>query len=247
MATPRSSGRPLRRGRSLSHICWNQSHLLAGGLQPQFQLAGFAFHQAGDAEAEQPEGFLDEFVSRGEISAEPVDGARFLGGVLDGELAGEGLEVFVADFDMDGLGEEALAFEAGGDVLGLGPEALAKLSAIHGVPLEGFFAADAFDFVPEFEWAIVDAERIVAQGTAEGTDERSEVAGMLLEVPEGEEAGLMKDFFGGGADPVNFADGQFAEEFGFAGLADEGEAVGFLEVAAKFGEEFVGGDADAGG
>ena len=210
-------------------------------------MAGFAFHEAADAEAEEAQRLLDEFVAGEEIAAEPIDGAGFLGGVLDGELAGEGLEIFVADFYLDGLGEEALAFEAGGDVLGLGPEASAQLGAVHGVALEGFFAADAFDFVAKFEGAIVDAEGIVAQGTAEGADEGAEVAGMLLEIAEGEEAGLVEDFFGGGADAVNFADGQFAEEFGFAGLADEGEAVGLLEVTGEFGEEFVGGDADAGG
>jgi hypothetical protein len=70
---------------------------------------------------------------------------------------------------------------------------------------------------------------------------------MLLEIAEGEEAGLVQDFFRGGADAVNFPDGQFAEEFGFAGFANEGEAVWLLEVAGEFGEEFVGGDADAGG
>ena len=130
-------------------------------------MAGLAFDESADTETEKAQGLLDQLVAGEEEAAKAIDGAGFLRGIFDGELAGEGLEIAVADLDLDGLREEAFAFEAGGDVLGLSPEAAAENGSIHGIALEGFFAADAFDFVTEFEGPIVVAEGVIAQLAAE--------------------------------------------------------------------------------
>ena len=41
--------------------------------------------------------------------------------------------------------------------------------------------------------------------------------------------------------------GHRAQEQNFVTFGNEGETIGFAEIAGEFGEQFVGGDADAGG
>lgn len=116
-----------------------------------------------------------------------------------------------------------------------------------GVGEEGVFRADAFAFVAEVEFAVVVAEGAGFESGGEGADNGFEVKIGILEVGDGVEVVGFECGGGDGADAVDVADGLRAEEGDFVFVADEGEAVGFLVIAAEFGEEFVGSDADAGG
>jgi len=70
---------------------------------------------------------------------------------------------------------------------------------------------------------------------------------MILKISDGAKPGVEEGFLGDFADAVECADGQGTKEVDLAGFGDAGESGGFAEVAGEFGEELVGGDADAGG
>ena len=61
------------------------------------------------------------------------------------------------------------------------------------------------------------------------------------------ESALFESECGDGADPVDIADGEGAEEFHFILFWDEGETVRLPVIATELREELVGGDTDAGG
>jgi hypothetical protein len=203
--------------------------------------------EGGDADAEEAERAGDEAVAGEEEAGEAIDLALAGDGVFDADLAGEGGEVAVADFDLDGEGSEAVPIEGGGDVMGHLFECGAEGGAVVGVLAEGVLGADAFAFFTEVQGAIVLAEGALFEAVSERADHGHQVERGVLEVGDGFEAFGFEGLGGDGADAVDGADGEGAEKGDAVRIPNEGEAIGFLEVATEFGEEFVGGDADAGG
>jgi len=163
------------------------------GESEQGELVGGWLAQAGDAQAEQTQRTVYQFFAGKEETAEPVNVGGFGQGIFDSDLTGEGGEIAVADFDLDGVSAQTAAFEAARYVFGLGAEAGAEDFAVVGVLEKGFFAADAFDFIAGMQWAVVLAARELAEGWAEGADEGAEIAGVILQITRGANAGLMQD------------------------------------------------------
>lgn len=116
-----------------------------------------------------------------------------------------------------------------------------------GVLGEGVFRADAFAVLAEVERAVIEAEGALFEAFGEGADEGREIDLGVLDVCDGGKAAFFEVGGSDGADAVDGADGEGSEEGDAVAVANEGEAIGLLEVATEFGEEFVGGDADAGG
>ena len=67
------------------------------------------------------------------------------------------------------------------------------------------------------------------------------------EVGDGSDAGLIQAMLHAGADAVDVGQGEPMQNFGQGAWANDDEAVGLLHVAADFGEEDAGGEADGTG
>lgn len=74
--------------------------------------------ESADADAEEAERACDELVAGEEVTGETVDLLGGVDGFFDAELSGEGGEVAVADFDLDGACGELVFGEGLGDVVG---------------------------------------------------------------------------------------------------------------------------------
>ena len=126
---------------------------------------------------------------------EPAGAAIEEGGVLEwvikGDLAGQGGEVTVADFDLDGGGGEPVVGEFLGEFGGLFAQTLAEGGAVGGVAEERIFAADGFDFIGEVERAVVLAVGHAIEFVAPGSDEGAEIARGGLQIGDGFEAGFV--------------------------------------------------------
>src|SRR5438045_130311 len=85
----------------------------------KIELARGGIGQAGGADADEAEGAGNEFIAREEPAAQAINLGRLGDGVLHGNLAREGGEVFIADFYLDGASGEFFALEAAGDFGGL--------------------------------------------------------------------------------------------------------------------------------
>src|SRR3954468_22006903 len=112
---------------------------------------------------------------------------------------------------------------------------------------KSFFAADTLDGVINFDGTIVITESKGFQSGGERTNQGAEVTGIILEIGDGLNAGVVKDSFGNATDAVNGANGQGTQKLYFAAFRNQRESIRFFEVAGKFREKFVGSDADGGG
>lgn len=73
--------------------------------------------EGGDSDAEKAEWAGDEAVAGEEVAGEAVDFGGGDDGFFEADLAGEGGEVGVTDFDLDGERAEAVSFECESDVV----------------------------------------------------------------------------------------------------------------------------------
>ena len=222
-------------------ITKNKSLLQKG----QLLAAGLA--QIADAQAQQSQWARDEFFAPEEKTGEAINISGFCNGFLDGNLARERGEITVAEFHLHSVGAEAAAFHARRNIGGLFAQAMTEDFSIVGVVQEGFFVADAFYFVAQFQRAIVFAESKTFQDGTEGTDERAEIARVILHRADGVDAGFVQNFLSFFADAVEGAHGERAKELDFFAVGNQCEAVGLFVVARDFCEKFVRGDADGGG
>ncbi len=207
---------------------------------------GFALAEAFGGHADEADGLEGPVVEEGEGGGPEFVGD--IGGGGEGGGAIDGLEVAVADFEGDAAGEEVLAAEADGDLFDLIEKDAADCFGFGDIDGEGVFVADTFGFAVAGDGAVIDAAGEVEEAlgfvAAAGLEP---VEGLGAEVGDGLDAPLVEASGGGLADAPDFGDGEGEEDAVDIFGADDGEAVGFVEVGGEFGEEFVGGDADGGG
>ena len=137
--------------------------------------------------------------------------------------------------------------EPGGDIRSLLLQTAAQNFAVFRVLQERFLPADAFDVVANFQRAVIVAKGELFEFGAKGTGERAQIAGIILEVADGGEAGTVQNLFGNAAHAEKRAHRERAQERHFFRLGDEGKAIGLLMVTGNFGEQFVGGNANGRG
>ena len=176
-----------------------------------------------------------------------------IGGVFIGAVvARDGLEVVVANFDADGAALVAFALQIGRDLLAQAGEHRAEFLAVaHGVQvaLEGGLAAHAHRLALGHHGAVVAPPGGLMQpcavAFAEVLQQPSGVA--FGELADGLDAVGFEFFVGLGPNAVDLAAGQWPDEALQIGLVDDGNALGFVELAGHFGQEFVGRYADRAG
>src|SRR6185369_17419365 len=121
----------------------------------QNQLLTGRLGQPADTKPEQAERSRNQLVPAQQKAAQPINVVRLADRLPDGDLAGEGREIAVADFHLHGLRAETFVFELGGNFVSLFAQTAAQHFSIRGVAQKSVFAADAFDFVTQLQRPII--------------------------------------------------------------------------------------------
>lgn len=190
---------------------------------------------------------VDERVRCEEVTGETVDVAGGGHGVFETVLSSEGAEVGVADLNLDGEGACLVFEERGFDIGGHFAECGTEGGTMFRIAWERVLGADAFAFVADFDGARIYPEGAFLQLQGEGADGGLEGLIGVLQIADRFEAALFEGEGGDGTDSMDIPDGEGSEEVDFILFRDEGETVRLFVIASQFGEELVGGDADAGG
>src|SRR5262245_22854921 len=144
------------------------------------------------------------------------------------------------------MAAELFAFEPGRNVRGLFSETGSKLLPVVGIAQERFFATDALDFVAGLQRAIIFSESELPQLWRPGTNQRTEISGVILEVPDRANARSHQHLLRYFANAMNRADGERTKKPDLVPFRDKGETVRLLEIAGELGQQLVGGNANAG-
>jgi hypothetical protein len=163
------------------------------------------------------------------------------GGVVNGGLPGEGVEIIVPYFDGNGACDFVFFAEFETNALGEAYEFGEEKFAVGGIGVEGVFAADGFLFVFVLYGRIVYAVGFAPECGAGFAESLFELfLGYFAELLHGADAECVEGGAGGLANHGNFFDEQGCEKgFFFSGGYFE-LSVGFGFVGGYLADEFVG-------
>ena len=160
-------------------------------------------------------------------------------GVFDRDLARQGREIAVADFDLDRVGTQVAALESGGDVLGLRSQTSAKHLPVVGVVQEGLLAADALDLVTGVQAAVIPPEGKLLQFRPKRANQGAQVARIILQIAYRLDARPGSASLGYLAHAVKCTHRQRAQELHLLALGNQRQPVRLLVVAGDLGQQLV--------